>query len=165
MHMAAFQYVAGAVSRTPLPDGPVLEIGARNVNGSVRGLFGGRRYIGSDIAPGDDVEIVASGAVIALPAPVAVVVTTETLEHASEAEAICRNAHQLLQPGGVFVVTCAGVGRTPHSAFDGGPLRDGEFYANVSAEDLGAWLSDFASVSIEENHAAGDIYATAIKGA
>jgi predicted methyltransferase len=163
MHQAAFNYVAKVVSKYTPPDGDVLEIGSRDVNGSVRGLFPGRRYIGSDIAPGDGVEIVASGADVTLPEPAAVVVTTETLEHAAGAEAICRNAYRLLQPGGVFIVTCAGVGRIPHSAVDGGPLRGGEFYANVSKADLSAWLSDFEAVSIEENPEAGDIYATAVK--
>jgi SAM-dependent methyltransferase len=141
----------------------VLEIGSRDVNGSVRPLFPGRRYIGSDIEPGDGVEIVASGAAVTLPEPAAVIVTTETLEHTPDGEAICRNAYRLLQHGGVFIVTCAGIGRIPHSAVDGGPLRAGEFYANVSEADLWAWLSDFAEVSIEENPEAGDIYATAVK--
>lgn len=163
MHRAAFCYVAGAVERTPLPDGPVLEIGSRDVNGSVRPLFSGRRYIGTDIEPGDGVELVGSGADVSWPEPVAVVVTTETLEHTDDAEAICRNAYRLLMPGGVFFVTCAGMGRSPHSAIDGWALRDGEFYRNVSEKNLRAWLSDFATVSIEENHEAGDIYATACK--
>jgi SAM-dependent methyltransferase len=164
MHRAAFDYVARTVSGRELPAGDVLEIGSRDVNGSVRELFPGRRYIGSDIAPGDGVDIVASGADVELSEPAAVVVTTETLEHTLDAEAICRNAFRLLMPGGVFIVTCAGEGRAPHSAVDGGPLRAGEFYANVTELDLAAWLDDFAKIAIEENPEAGDIYAWAVKG-
>ncbi len=163
MHSAAFNYVSDVVARGTLPEGDVLEIGSRDVNGTVRWLFSGRRYIGSDIAPGPGVDIVAGGEDITLDTPAAVVVTTETLEHTAEAEVICRNAYRLLQPGGVFIVTCAGVGRLPHSAIDGGPLRAGEFYANVSADDLRRWLSEFSRRDIVENPAAGDIYATAVK--
>ncbi len=163
MHRAAFEYVVRAVAEVSIPDGAVLEIGSRNVNGSIRRLFAGRRYIGSDIAPGDGVDVVASGAEVVVAEPVAVVVTTETLEHTVEAEAICRNAYRLLKPGGVFIVTCAGVERAPHSAVDGGPLRPGEFYANVTEDDLNAWLSDFATRSVEVDRTAGDSYATAVK--
>lgn len=159
MHSEAYDYVQSV----SVPDGAVLEIGARNINGSVRGLFPGRPYVGIDIAPGPDVDVVADGSAYAPEAPPAVVVCAEVLEHAENAAAICAQAHRVLSPGGVFIVTAAGDGRAPHSCIDGGQLRDGEYYANVSAHQLAGWLSGFADVQIRENPAAKDIYATAIK--
>ena len=66
-------------------------------------------------------------------------------------------------PGGVFIMTAAGEGRLPHSAIDGGPLRQGEFYHNVTASELEGWLSGFAEARITTNPQAGDIYARAVK--
>jgi hypothetical protein len=88
---------------------------------------------------------------------------TEVLEHTPDGAAVCRTAFDALGPGGVFVVTAAGPGREPHSAADGGPLRDGEYYANVPPETLRAWLAPFACVLVDTS-AAGDVYALAVKG-
>lgn len=165
MHEAAFRYVRGEVQTVTLPPGLVIEIGSRMVNGSVRGLFDGRPYIGVDHAGGLGVDVVCSGASYQPPELAAVVVSTETLEHTEDAEAICRNAAQMLQPGGVFILTAAGYGRVPHSAVDGGPLPVGEYYRNITPDDLQHWLSDFSEVRIQVNPVAADIYATAIKAA
>lgn len=163
MHDAAYAYVREAVRTTTVPDGPVVEIGARNINGTVRDLFPGRSYVGVDDVPGDGVDVVANGAEYQPPTPPAIVVCTETLEHTSEAEAICRQVARILAPGGVFIVTAAGDGRAPHSAIDGGPLRPGEYYDNVGADQLRQWLSDFDHVRIQINPGPGDIYATAMR--
>lgn len=163
LHDAAFLFIAR--SRENLPDGPVLEIGSHIVNGTIRSLFPDRSsYLGIDPWPGPGVDVVADGATYTPPVPPAVVVSCEVLEHTPYAQAICRNAHRVLQPGGVFLVTAAGVGRAPHSA-DGGALHQGEFYCNVTSEELSAWLSDFEESTVETNPAAGDIYAIARKAA
>jgi ubiquinone/menaquinone biosynthesis C-methylase UbiE len=90
------------------------------------------------------------------------VVCCETLEHTPDAEAICRNAHRMLMTGGVFLVTAAGDGRGEHSAVDGGPLRDGEFYRNVDRYHLETWLEMFHFRMID-TATPGDIYAIAVK--
>jgi hypothetical protein len=151
MHRAAFEFCVRAMDALPIPEGLIVEIGARNVNGSVRYLFPDSRFLGVDIAPGPGVDIVADGATVTVAEPAAVVVTTEVLEHTAQAPAICANAHRLLMSGGVLIVTCAGIGRAPHSAVDGWELRDGEYYQNVSREMLADWLAPFVNVTIEEN--------------
>lgn len=163
MHAAAYDFVNR--SSANLPAGPVLEIGSLDINGSIRGLFGGRPYLGIDVVPGPSVDLLADGATYQPEILHAIVVCCEVLEHTPHGEAICRNAARALQPGGVFVLTAAGIGRPPHSAVDGGPLRAGEFYCNVTADELEAWLSDFTEVAIETNPRAGDIYAIARKAA
>lgn len=164
MHREAYRYIAGEVSHLRLPDGPVVEIGARNINGSVRPLFGGRPYVGIDIEPGPAVDIVADGASYTPTLKPAIVVCAEVLEHTPAAAEICANAYVMLKDGGVFFITAAGVNRIPHSAVDGGDLRYGEFYANVLDTELREWLTPFADVRVQINPEAGDIYATAIKG-
>ncbi len=161
MHHEAHEYVKRVVSSIR-PRRRVVEIGSRNVNGSVRDLFlHVDRYIGIDRMPGPGVDMVADGSLWQPDLPVDCVVTTEALEHCEMAEAIVVNAWSMLEPRGVLIVTAATDPRPPHSAYDGGPLRQGEFYRNVARSELLGWLVDFyfASVEIE----GGDIRALAVK--
>jgi hypothetical protein len=163
MHRQAFDFIA-ARARDLGRVGFVLEIGARNINGTVRNLFDAERYVGLDVSPGPGVDVVASGADYVPDARPDVIVCCEVLEHTEEAPAICRRSIDNLAPGGVLLLTMAGTGRAPHSAIDGCDLREGEFYRNVSAADLQEWLADAdCTLTVGENSAAGDTYALAQK--
>jgi hypothetical protein len=163
MHPAAFDFVTATI-RAHGARGPVYEIGSRNVNGSIRGLFpDAEGYHGIDLVDGPDVDAVADAATYVPPVVPRTVVCCEVLEHADTAEQIVRQAARVLAPGGRVILTMAGPCRMPHSAVDGGQLRAGEFYRNVSPGVLRAWLSDFADVAVVENTDAGDVYATAVK--
>jgi len=117
----------------------VFEIGSRNVNGSARQApRAGQvaQWWGCDLSPGPGVDYVGPGEDAAPPWPADVVVCCEVLEHTPLTGPILANAAQRLRPGGVLLVTCATEPRRPHSAVDGGPLRHGEYYRNVSADKL-----------------------------
>lgn len=167
MHAAAFAFIQSVAHERP--PGLVVELGGFNINGSIRALFT-EPYLSTDVRPGQGVDVVADGATYVPPVPAACVVCCEVLEHTAAAEAICRNAYRMLQPGGVFFVTAAGVGRAPHSAidaphstFDGVALLTDAHYANVTADQLTAWLDDFATVRVVVNPIACDVYAMARK--
>ena len=163
MHDACFRWVQGVVTERGVP-ASVVEIGARCINGSVRGLFHGAAYTGIDIAPGLWVDVVADGATWQPPAPVDCVVCCEVFEHAEQAAAICANAAAMLRPGGLFIVTAATDPRPAHSGTDGGALRPGEFYRNVAPEDLIIWLgAHFVDVVVTVDWPRGDIRAVAIR--
>jgi SAM-dependent methyltransferase len=170
MHADAYAYVARSLGRHPVARGAsVVEIGARNINGTVRSLFApyaGVRYLGTDIAAGPGVDVVEAGECLRLEAPVDLVVCCEVLEHTAAAPAIVHNAARLLKPGGRVLLTMAGPGRAPHSAVDGGPVRPLEFYRNVSTHEIREWLeaAGFEAIEVEYNRAAGDTYATAVRG-
>ncbi|MGE0539753.1 MAG: class I SAM-dependent methyltransferase [Dehalococcoidia bacterium] len=164
MHPQAYAYVAHWARRLG-PRAFVLEVGSRNVNGSARDLFPGAEYLGIDIAPGPGVDVVADGAAFTPAVAPDLVVTTEVLEHSPQAEAIIQNAHRILSPGGMLILTTAWTGRAPHSAVDGGRLREGEWYANISAFDLVRWLRPFLDWQIATDGVARDIRAIARKGA
>ena len=140
MHGSAYEYVARAEAQHG-PFRRVCEIGSRNINGSVRPVFDGCHYVGVDIQPGPDVDVVADAADWDTAERFDCVVSTSVLEHTPEAPALVASAARLLEPGGMFVMTCAGVGWAPHSAVDGGALRPGEYYENVTEEMLNNWLS------------------------
>lgn len=164
MHREAHAFVAARVAALA-PVGAVVEIGGRDINGTVRGLFGEAPYVSVDLADGPGVDVVADGCAYRPITTPAVVVCCEVLEHAPDAHLLCENVYGMLRPGGVFIVTAAGEGRTPHSAIDGGALRPGEFYRNVRRDVLEQWLWQFRPyVEIVVDGEAKDIYAFASKG-
>ena len=60
MHEAVTDWVG----RWAAPADRVLELGSRNINGSVRYLFAAAEYVGVDPVEGADVDIVGDGATI-----------------------------------------------------------------------------------------------------
>lgn len=169
MHPEAFAYVA----RTTEEFGPfksVVDLGGRNVNGSIKDLFVGARFFAVDIIPGIGVDAVADAADW-VPGPdnrFDCVVTTETLEHTHRGEEIVHNAAKILASsgGGRFIMTTASSPRMPHSGVDGGPLRNGEYYSNVEPCSIIKWMTDagFTDIKVEKALAAhgGDLYATGL---
>ena len=121
----------------------ILELGSRDVNGSPRSLFpNALRYHGVDAAPGDGVDEVADAANYRTFELFDLVLCTEVLEHCENWREIVKTAWRCLKLGGTAVFTAACDPRLPHSAIDGGEVRLGEYYANVSVADLDAALLD-----------------------
>lgn len=167
MHAEAFAFVRHTLTQHPCaPDAFVVEIGGLDINGTVRGLFP-PHYLSTDVTDGPGVDRVADGATLTLDQPADVVVCCEVLEHAPHAQAIVANMARIASPGGRLIITAAGAdgdwARLPHSAVDGGDVRDGEHYANVSPGALSAWLREAGctDVKVWVNPSAGDVYATA----
>lgn len=162
MHQAARDFVS-ATLRAHGVRGPVYEIGSRNVNGGIRDLFPRVEHHGIDLSDGKDVDAVADAASYVPPIVPQTVLCCEVLEHAENAEQIVRQIAAVLAPGGRVILTMAGPCRMPHSGLDGGRLREGEFYRNVTPELLKAWLADFIQIEVVENIDPADLYATAVK--
>lgn len=164
MHAAAHDFV----ERTAIQFGPfcsVLEIGARDVNGGIRELFGDCVYEGVDIAPGAGVDFVCDASEFLPTGPYDCVVCCEVFEHTPRWPKIILNAAKVLMPGGLLIVTAAGPGRAPHSAVDGGPLRGDEFYCNVDPAALRVAVEE-AGLGVwtcESNVSARDVYLAALR--
>ena len=144
MHPAVAEWVAYAIKDWG-PFKRVLEVGSRDMNGSVRPQFeqaGCDVYLGNDIQPGPGAdEVLDFGArTLGTDESWDCVVCAEVLEHAPNAGQLVCKAFDHLDPGGVFVATMAYTGRGPHSAIVEGPPQPGEFYRNVTEEDLLGWL-------------------------
>lgn len=164
MHDAAAQYVARQVEVFG-PFASVVEVGSRDINGTIRHLFAGVPYVGLDLAAGPGVDWVGDAAEYEPAAPVEAVVCCEVYEHTARWPGLVRRAYEWLQPVGVLIVTCAGPGRRPHSAIDGGwTLHEGEHYLNVGAERLADVMrgAGFAAVTCEE--VGRDTRGVAVKG-
>jgi hypothetical protein len=121
-------------------DQRVLEIGARNINGSVRELFHDCIFTGVDAVPGPNVDVVALAHDFAPDAQFGTVFSTETLEHDPYWELSLAAMARFTAPGGLFFGTCAGPGRKPHGgqgkayAKVAGP--GGNYYRNLSESDI-----------------------------
>lgn len=165
MHAEAFTFVCRRLANHP-PRQRVVEVGSRNINGSARRAFpSGVTYWGCDLADGLDVDAVCAGQDASPPFTPDTVVCCEVLEHTPDSFDIIIRAFELLDHGGVLLITAAGVGRTPHSAIDGGPVRNGEYYDNIDESRLRYWLevAGFERVLIRSNASLSDIYAEGIK--
>lgn len=164
MHDHAWNAVAQMLQTVPRPT-RVLEIGALDINGSIRGLFNGCQYHGIDVVPGPGVDEVADGSDYVPPFVPDCVVCCEVLEHTPAAREIVWNMGRHVASGGSVLVTCAGEGRPPHSAVDGGPLRPGEYYANVTRDELVQWLAEAGLREVWVDHylPRGDLYGSGVK--
>jgi len=157
-------------------DENIADIGGRNVNGSIRDLFPtARDYVTVDRLDGPGVDVVDDFLEWQPAAIFGLVLHLEVAEHTPDWRAHIAKAAEILRPGGALIWTCAGPDRLPHSAIDGGPLRDGEHYQNIHPRELAAELrSAFPSVvtqvgighplALRHDHPdtpVGDLYAVA----
>jgi SAM-dependent methyltransferase len=161
MHSATFFYCQRIVRELTARRFAVVELGSRDINGSVRPLFDGQDYTGVDIAPGPGVDVVADGATWGETGAYDLGLCLEVLEHADTAPEIVANLRRLVRPGGLTIITCATDPRAPHSAVDGMTIKPGEYYGNVRPADLIEWLHGCTPIAIEIDRALGDLRATA----
>jgi SAM-dependent methyltransferase len=139
MHEAAFEAVQRFSRTVALNgiEGRALDLGGRDVNGTVHSLFPQVRWDVVDIEPHPSVSIVAD--VTTWTAPIAewdLVVSTETIEHVQRWWKILQVAHRALRSGGFLILTGGSTGRGPHSCTGVVPVPEGEWYGNVAPGDL-----------------------------
>jgi len=148
----------------------VLEIGSRNVNGSLRELFSECEYIGVDCEKADGVDVVCLGHNFReKPESFDVVCAAETFEHDPFARRTIQAMLTHLRPEGLIFTTCASTGRKEHGTIrqgeDYGPYP--EYYCNVEMNRFAQWLfatdSSFRDLHLEYREQPGDLYCYAIK--
>jgi SAM-dependent methyltransferase len=99
----------------------VLEVGALDVNGSLRSHFSAmapQHYIGVDIQAGPGVDRVCDAADLVAafgPASYDVVISTELLEHARDWRAVVHNFKGVLRPDGIALITTRSRGFRYHA--------------------------------------------------
>ncbi|MGF6987080.1 hypothetical protein QFZ99_006621 [Paraburkholderia atlantica] len=154
----------------------VLDIGSLDLNGNNQFLFDHCRYLGLDLMPGDNVDIVGKGHELALPdGTFDTIISTECFEHDRFYEKTLANATRMLKPGGMFIFTCATTGRpehgtartTPHDAPFIQQMGDwADYYKNLTEEDVRDALDldgIFSFYEFSVNHQTHDLYFAGIK--
>lgn len=164
MHPTAMRYMRQQVRRLHLntPDRDVLELGGRDINGTVRQLFDrADRYVSVDICEGPSVDIVADAGDLDLGERFGIVASTELLEHTPRGADIVAAAFRHLLPGGFFLATMAGPGREPHSAAGKRYMEPDEWYRNVEPDELETWLKEAGFDTWEIDQLGTDLRCTA----
>lgn len=171
MHQAARRWVERLAALAP--GAIILDVGGRNINGTVRDVFeGAASYTAIDLIAGPGVDL-ACDFLHYRDAPLCdIVLHLEVAEHTPDWRDHIAHAADLLRPDGRFVLTAAGPDRLPHSGIDGGALQDGEHYQNVDPIELGAVLDEHFSsrvvqsgigevAALRPGGTTGDVYALA----
>lgn len=127
--------------------GHMLDCGSGDINGNNRCYVKGASYVGNDIAPGPNVDIVCeTGRLEYADGFFDCVVSSECFEHDAKYADSLRNIHRMLKPGGVLVFTCASIGRHEHGTLRTSPsdsfsTRTGDrtwatYYKNLVLDDI-----------------------------
>lgn len=126
----------------------VIDFGSLDINGNNRQFFTQCRYLGVDIGPGANVDIVGRAHDLNIEHnSIDTVISTEMLEHDPFWKDSLKQMFQILKPRGLLVFTCAGVNRREHGTYQhypgASPLTISQgwnYYRNVTASDLlGIW--------------------------
>lgn len=126
------------------PNISILEVGSYDVNGSVRQIFPGCKYIGADLCAGPGVDLVRSGHEIDSPdGSFDIAISCECFEHNPHWLATFVNMHRMTRPGGLVIMTCASKGRLEHGTrrahFDSSPGTSSlsiDYYRNLTENDF-----------------------------
>lgn len=118
MHPSAMAFACSALTEADVRGRIVIEAGALNVNGSVRGhveSLGPASYTATDMRTGPGVDLVCDAAdLLGLLGRGGVVISTEMLEHAADWQAAVRGLVDAVADGGVLVLTTRSAGFPVH---------------------------------------------------
>lgn len=117
MHPEVINFVRGVKKTYPafFANTKVLEVGSRNVNGTIRDEFTRCDYMGIDLVEGPGVDRVChAGDMDGEDKTFDVVVSTEAMEHDGDWPRSLWRMFLCLKPGGLFLLTCAGPARAEH---------------------------------------------------
>jgi len=164
MHREILSFLEHVRREARLGDRPthrVVEIGAYDINGSAREVFGpvARQYVGVDHRPGPGVNVVALAHDYDPPQPFDVALCCQVLEHDPYWPATLIQLCWLVREGGVVVVTCAGPGYVRHELDTSPGYRPDavdHHYRNVSAVEVADLLragARYIDLDVVELHA------------
>lgn len=152
MHPSCEAFVAYQVARLG-PFRRVLEIGSRDINGTIRPLFEeSEEYVGIDVLEGPGVDRIIHAADLGGEARYDCVVSVNALEHDPRCGETIAACHRLLRTGGVLILSAAGPGWPVHSGLvESDHLQPGEHYGAVTTSMLEGWLVGWSSVVVGVN--------------
>jgi len=125
----------------------VLDIGSLDINGNNRDLFENCNYLGIDVGEGSNVDLVSIGHMFDGPDNYFdTIISTEVFEHDMFYEETINNIIRMLKPGGLFLFTCASMGRPEHGTKNtdefSAPLLElvsqewSNYYKNLEKKDI-----------------------------
>ncbi len=157
MHTEQIEYCQKIANQYPehFKNKTVLDVGSQDINGNNRYLFTDCTYLGLDIGPGKNVDIVKPVHIFyndeALKCKntdnyvfgVDTIISTEMLEHDQYWQKSLKAMYKLLKPGGLLLVTAAGVNRAEHGTTRTTPEASPhttDYYRNITPEMINSVL-------------------------
>lgn len=164
MHAEAYEFISQALGWLGDPSGmKVVEFGSHDVNGSPRRLLSkAAKYTGVDPWPGPGVDYTCTAQEFVAGLEYDLCISAETLEHDPDPQGQIEAAWRALRSGGRLILTAASEPRLPHRVDGTEGEMNGEYYGNISPEQLQEWLKDWKWVKVRW-HPHGDVYALAVK--
>lgn len=153
----------------------VLDVGSLDINGNNRYLFSEYKYIGVDVGPGKNVDVVSKGHEYNSEYLFDIVISSECFEHDMYYPETIKNCIRLTKSNGLFTFTCASTGRPEHGTRRTRPqdspllVEYGEwsdYYKNLTEEDIREVFNPdeyFSEYYFEYNSQACDLYFWGIK--
>lgn len=118
----------------------VLDCGSLDINGNNKVYFSGAFYIGLDLGPGKNVDLIGSAHSIKFKTGFFdVVLSTEMLEHDINWRDSLKNMVRMLKSKGVFILTCATTGRKEHGTKNTDPKLSpftNNYYMNITEKHI-----------------------------
>lgn len=118
----------------------VLDVGSQDINGNNRYLFKDCNYVGIDLGPGRNVDVVSHVKDFETGYQFDTIISTNAFEHdeffSLSIDAIC---NRLLKPNGLFVFSCASDGTPEHGTtyhFPGHSPHTNHWYQNLTEHDV-----------------------------
>ena len=154
----------------------VLDVGSLDVNGNNQYLFEDCLYLGVDLLPGKNVDLISQAHRLGLPDESCdVIISTECFEHDQFYAFTLQNIVRILKPGGLFIFTCGTTGRPEHGTRRTTPLDApftsefgewGDYYKNLEESDIRRALAIdalFERYSFTSNSETCDLYFWGVK--
>lgn len=119
-----------------------LDVGSLDINGSLREMFVDSSYVGIDLGPGPNVDVVSKGHEFRSDTQFDTVVSANCFEHDMFYRETLQNMVRLLRGGGLMVFGCASIGFPEHGTSrttpGDAPLLTGDwadYYKNLTEAD------------------------------
>jgi SAM-dependent methyltransferase len=154
----------------------VLDCGSLDINGSNRDYFTDCAYVGLDVGPGKNVDVVSPMHLHEDSSGFDTIISTECFEHDRHYRESFRRIVELLKPGGLFFFSCASTGRPEHGTArclpNDSPLTVvlsewAHYYKNLTEADIREAIDIPATFGdrfhFEYNQSAGDLYFWGVK--
>ena len=168
-HQSQLDFVAKVRTLFPqaFQDAKVLEVGSLNINGTVRIFFDNCDYLGIDLGPGKDVDLVTPAHGLESPKNAFdTVISCECFEHDQHWEKTFKKMIDLTREGGLVIFTCATIGRAEHGTSRTSPADapfTNDYYRNLEEKDFEGFKSFFKTHAFSECPSPRDLYFWGLK--
>src|SRR6266571_5196722 len=161
MHPSAYAFATTALAEADVKDRRVVEVGAYDVNGSVRPAveaLGPASYTGTDMQAGPGVDVACPAEKLDRDSA-GIVISTEMLEHAEDWQAAMAGMIRALAPGGLLVLTTRSEG-FPYHGYPGDHWR---FTVEAMGEIMAAAGMDVLDLRADHDPASPGVFVKARK--